>query len=109
MVSPGKAEAILHDHGHQGSSTAGRWQLDLTLRATVVGSAFYRHSTDLDPKSRSAGGAFGFAPGARVSIWNEVDADMHTNAVLLTSWVVVNETSVEAYRGVWVEILPQVL
>ncbi len=107
MVSPGKAEAILHDHGHRGFSTAGRWQLDLTPRATVVGSAFYRDSTDLDQKSGSAGGAFGFAPGARVSIWTEVDIDMHPAAVGGTSWVAVNETSVEAYRGVWLKISPQ--
>ena len=29
MVSPGKAEAILHDRSHRGLSTAGRWQFDL--------------------------------------------------------------------------------
>ena len=74
MVSPGKAEAILHDRSHRGVSTAGRWQFDLAPRATIVGSAFYRHSTDADPRSGTVGAAFGFAPTSRVSIWTEADA-----------------------------------
>ena len=39
MVSPGKAEAILHDRSRRGFSTAGRWQLDLSPRATIVDRA----------------------------------------------------------------------
>ncbi len=42
MVSAGEAEAILHDYGHRGFSTAGRWQFDLS-RTAIVGSGFYRH------------------------------------------------------------------
>jgi hypothetical protein len=107
MVSPGKAEAILHDAGHRGFSTAGRWQFDLTPRTAIVGSAFYRHSTDLDAKSGLAGGAFGFAPTSRVSIWTEVDANLQTQASGGHTWVVVNETAVEAYRGIWLKVSPQ--
>jgi hypothetical protein len=107
MVSPGKAEAILHDSHHRGFSTAGRWQFDVAPRMTVVGSAFYRDSTDLDPKSGSVGGAFGFAPTSRVSIWTEVDSDVQTKALGGRSWVVVNETAVEAYRGLWLKFSPQ--
>ena len=107
MVSPGKAEAILHDHGHRGFSTAGRWQFDLTPRAAIVGSAFYRDSTDLDPKSGMVGGAFGFAPTRRVSIWTQVDANLQTKAQGGHTWVVVNETAVEAYRGIWLKFSPQ--
>jgi hypothetical protein len=81
MVSPGKAEAILHDSRHRGFSTAGRWQFDLTPRSAIVGSAAYRDSTDLDPKSAAVGGAFGFAPTSRASIWTEVDADLRTKAL----------------------------
>jgi hypothetical protein len=108
MVSPGKAEAILHDSRHRGFSTAGRWQFDVTPRATIVGSGFYRHSTDLDPKSGAAGGAFGFAPTSHVSIWTEVDANLQTQAFGGRQWVVVNETAVEAYRGIWLKFSPQV-
>ena len=106
-VSPGKAEAILHDHTHRGFSAAGRWQTDLTSRATIVGSALYRHSTDVDPRSGAAGGAVGFAPSSRVTLWTEVDADLKTEPAGGVSWLVVNETSVEVYRGIWLKFSPQ--
>lgn len=107
MVSPGKAEAILHGRNHRGFSTAGRWQFDLTPRASIVGSGMYRHSTDVDPPSGAAGAAFGFAPTSRISVWTEADADFRTDAAGGQSWVVVNETSVEVYRGIWLKISPQ--
>ena len=107
MVSPGKAEAILHDSTHRGFSTAGRWQFDLASRATVVGSAFYRHATDVDPQSGAVGGAFGFAPTPHVTIWTEADANLQTKAAGGHQLVVVNETSVEVYRGIWLKFSPQ--
>jgi hypothetical protein len=107
MVSPGKAEAILHDRDHRGFSTAGRWQYDVAPRVTIVGSGFYRDSTNLDPKSGSVGGALGIAPVPRVSIWTEVDASLQTKTVGGNHWVVVNETAVEAYRGIWLKFSPQ--
>jgi hypothetical protein len=107
MASPGKAEAILHDPGRRGFSTAARWQVDVAPRATVVGSAFYRHSTDVDPPSGAVGAAFGFAPTAHLTIWSEADADLQTKSVGGHSWIVVNETSVEVYRGIWLKFSPQ--
>src|SRR4029453_14189891 len=107
MVSPGMAEAILHDPSQRGFSTAGRWQFDLAPRATIIGSAFYRHSTDVDPQSGAAGGAFGFAPTSRVSIWAEESASLGEKAAGGPSWVMVNETSVEVYRGIWLKFSPQ--
>jgi hypothetical protein len=107
MVSPGKAEAILHDRSHRGFSTAGRWQLDVTPRSAFVASAFYRHATDLDPKSGAIGGAYGFAPTPRVTVWTEVDANLQSAARGGRTWIAVNETSVEAYRGLWLKFSPQ--
>jgi len=108
MVSPGKAEAILHDDRHSGFSTAARWQVDLTPRMALVGSGYYRSATDLDPKSGAVGGAFGFAPWSRLTIWTEVDANLQENARGGQSWVAVNETSFEAYRGLWLKFSPQI-
>ena len=107
MVSPGKAEAILHDDSRRRFSTAGRWQLDLSSRATLVGSAFYRRATEVDPKSGAGGIAFGFAPTSHVAIWTEADTDLETKAAGGRSYVVVNETSVEVYRGLWLKFSPQ--
>jgi hypothetical protein len=106
-ISPGKAEAILHDRAHRGLSLAGRWQLDVTPRAALVGSAIYRHATDLDPRSGAVGGAFGFAPTSRISVWTEVDANLQTQERGGHSWVAMNETSFEAYRGLWLKFSPQ--
>jgi hypothetical protein len=107
MASPGKAEAILHDTRRRGFSTAARWQFDVAPRTVIAGSAFYRGSTDVDPESATVGGALGFAPTSRVTIWTEVDSNLQTRAAGGRSWVVVNETSVEAYRGIWLKFSPQ--
>jgi len=107
MVSPGKAEALVHDSGRAGLSTAGRWQVDLTPRTAIVGSGYYRHSTDLDPASGSVGGALGFAPSPRFTVWTEVDASLQSQARGGKSWVAVNETAFEAYRGLWLKFSPQ--
>jgi hypothetical protein len=107
MVSPGKAEAILHDRDQRGFSTAARWQVDLSPRAAVVASALYRDSTDSDPQSGAVGGAFGFAPTSRVSIWTEADAHLQGDLAGGRSWVVANETAVEVYRGIWLKVSPQ--
>ena len=107
MISPGKAEALLHDPSHRGFSTAGRWQFDLSPRATLIGSGFYRDSTEVDPRSGAVGGAFGFAPTSHVSIWTEADANLTTQAAGGHTWVVVNETSIEVYRGIWLKLSPQ--
>jgi hypothetical protein len=74
---------------------------------TLVGSGFYRAATNLDPKPGSVGGAFGVAPMSRVSIWTEVDISLQTKTIGGSQWVVVNETAVEAYRGIWLKFSPQ--
>lgn len=104
-VSPGRAEAILHDADRRGFSATGRWQFDLTPRTTIVGSALYRESTNLDPESGAIGGAFGFAPTSRVTNWTEVDAELRAGSD--QSWSIVNETSFEVHRGIWLKFSPQ--
>ena len=42
-----------------------------------------------------------------MSIWTEVDADLQPKAAGGHAWVMVNETAVEAYRGLWLKISPQ--
>jgi hypothetical protein len=42
-----------------------------------------------------------------VSIWTEADANLQPKAAGGRSWVVVNETSVEVYRGIWLKFSPQ--
>jgi hypothetical protein len=42
-----------------------------------------------------------------VSVWTEVDANLQTQERGGHSWVAVNETSFEAYRGLWLKFSPQ--
>jgi hypothetical protein len=107
MASPGKAEAILHDSRHRGFSSAARWQFDVATRTVIAGSFHYSGSTDVDPTSAAVGAALGFAPASRMTIWTEVDSNLQTKAAGGRSWVVVNETSVEVYRGIWLKFSPQ--
>ena len=53
------------------------------------------------------GTAVGIAPTSRLSIWTEVDANLQAQDLGGRSWLVVNETSVEVYRGVWLKFSPQ--
>ena len=72
----------------------------------LVGSGLYRNASDTEARSGAAGGAFGFAPTRRVTIWTEGDAHIQGSATG-TSFVFVNETSWEAVRGVWLKFSPQ--
>ena len=55
----------------------------------------------------AAGLAYGFSPWSRVTIWTEADARFRDEDNG-TSFVFVNETSVEAIRGIWLKFSPQV-
>jgi hypothetical protein len=95
-VSPGRAESIVNDDGGRSLNATG----------VVVGSALYRDGSTLEPRHGAGGGAIGFAPGRRLTIWTEGDAHIRDGGGG-TSFVVVNETAVEAFRGVWFKVSPQ--
>ena len=42
-----------------------------------------------------------------MAIWTEADTDLERRAAGGRSYVVVNETSVEVYRGLWLKFSPQ--
>ena len=60
----------------------------------------------LESRHGAAGGAVGFAPWRRLTIWTEGDAHIRAGGGG-TSLVFVNETAVEAFRGVWFKVSPQ--
>ena len=105
-LSPGRAESIVNDDGGAGFNTTGRLQVDFGPKIAVVGSGLYRNATDLEARHGATGGALGIAPWKRVSIWTEGDAYMRGSGGG-TAFVFVNETSVEAFRGIWLKVSPQ--
>lgn len=105
-VSPGRAESIIDDDGRTAFNATGRLQVDFGPRIVVVGSGLYRHDSDTEAKSGAAGGAFGFSPLRRLTIWTEGDAHIEGGGIG-TSFVFVNETAWEVARGVWLKFSPQ--
>jgi len=105
-LSPGRAESIVHEDGRSVFNTTGRLQVDLSPSTVVVGSALYRNGSDSEPRQGASGAALGFALWKRVTIWTEGDAYIRGNDGG-TSFIFVNETAVEAFRGVWLKVSPQ--
>ncbi len=104
-VGPGRAESVIDD-GRSSFTATGRVQVDLGSRTAVAASGLYRADSDRDPRMGSAGVAFGFAPTSRLTTWTQVDGQFREGAGA-TSYVLVNETSLELYRGIWVTVTPQ--
>jgi hypothetical protein len=105
-VSPGRAESIVNDDGGTSFNATGRLQVDVGPDVVVVGSGLYRDESTLEARHGAAGGAVGFAPGRRLTVWTEGDAHIR-DAGGGTAFVLVNETAIEAFRGVWFKVSPQ--
>ncbi len=107
-VSPGRAESIVNNDGRRAFMTAVRFQHDLSPRTVLVASGLYRDASAVEARSAATGLAFGVAPASRVSIWTEADLHHSSDPTIGTSYVVVNETGIEAVRGLWLKVSPQI-
>lgn len=105
-LSPGRAESIVNDDGGDSFNTTGRVQVDFGPKIVAVGSALYRDGNLLEARHGATGGALGLAPTKRLTIWTEGNAFMRSNNGG-TSFVFVNETAFEAFRGIWLRVSPQ--
>jgi hypothetical protein len=105
-LGPGRAESLIDDDGRASFTATGRVQVDLTSRASLAGSALFRAEADNAPRMGSAGVALGVAPGPRLSTWTQVDGQF-VDGASSASYVIVNETALEVYRGLWLTISPQ--
>ena len=106
-ASPGRADSIIDNDGTRGFVGAARVQLDLSTRTVLVASGLFHDKSDLNPRDGSAGLALGFSPVRRLTIWTEGDAQFQQGLSGAPSYVLVNETGFEVYRGVWLKISPQ--
>jgi hypothetical protein len=109
-AGPGRAEAVFNEPGKNPFTATGRVQFDLSSKHVVVGSGMFRSESGegftRELSNRAVGIAYGFSPGSRVTIWTEADGRFR-NETNGESLVLVNETSVEAFRGVWLKFSPQ--
>ncbi len=105
-VGPGRADSVLDDDGRRAFTTSGRFQLDLSPRTVLVLSGLYRGTSRLVERNGAGGVALGFAPVKRVSIWTEGDVQVQRGAGG-AAYVLLNETSLEVVRGMWLKVSPQ--
>jgi len=106
-ASPGRADSIIDNDGTRGFVASARVQMDLSTRTVLVASGLFHDKSDVNPRDGSAGLAFGFSPVRRLTIWTEGDAQFQQGLSGAPSYVLVNETGFEVYRGVWLKISPQ--
>jgi hypothetical protein len=106
-VGPGPADAVLHDDGRSAFTATGRVQMDIGARSTLVASGLWRDASRLQPHAGAGGLSFGLAPTRHVSVWSEADALIRPGGQGGTAYVLLNETGVEVYRGVWLKFSPQ--
>ena len=106
-AGPGFADSVLHDDGRQAFTATARFQLDLSPRRTLVVSGLFRDASRLEARNGAGGAAFGFAPIRRLSLWAEADAQFRQGSPGAPAFSLLNETSLEVYRGVWLKFSPQ--
>lgn len=107
-AGPGRAESLVDDDGRRAFTSSGRLQIDLGPRTVLVGSVLYRGESEVAPPSTDTGVSFGYAPTAWLTTWTHADVRVQELRTSLRSYIVANQTSVEAFRGFWLRVSPQV-
>lgn len=103
-IGPGRAESLIDDDGSQALLTTGRFQVDLTSRTALAVSGLYEGESDISPSRGTAGVALGVAPTGRLTTWTQFDRQSSGGRA---AYYLVNETALEAYRGIWLTVSPQ--
>jgi hypothetical protein len=106
-AGPGRADSIIHDDGLRAFTATARYQRDLGSRSALALSGIYRARSTLEPANGGGGLAFGIAPSAHLSIWSEADVQFRQGTSGAPSYVLLNETSLEVVRGLWLKVSPQ--
>lgn len=95
-VGPGRADSLVAGSGQAALTASGRFQVDLSPRTVVVGSISHRGATHAGPRSTDSGVSFGYAPVRWLATWTHADLRLQRRATSDRSYIVANQTSVEA-------------
>ena len=106
-VGPGRAQSLLNDDGRAALTVSGRLQHDFGSRTVLVGSVLHRGGSDRVPRSTAAGVSFGYAPVAWLTTWTQADVRNQDLPGAGRTVILTNQTSVEAWRGIWFRVSPQ--
>jgi len=108
-IGPGRADSILHPDGRRAFTATARYQRDLNPRTVLVASAMSRGTARDVPRNGAGGLAFGFVPLSRLTVWTEADALVQQGPGGPPGFNLLNETSLEVVRGLWLKVSPQLL
>ena len=106
-AGPGRAESLVGDDGRQAFTSSTRFQIDLAPRTVLAASALYRGRSETAPRSTATGLSFGYAPAPWLTTWTHADVQFQRLNASSRAYIFANQTSVEALRGVWLRISPQ--
>ena len=106
-AGPGRAESLIDGDGRQAFTSSARFQVDLSPRMVLAASALYRATSDVAPRSTGTGLSFGYAPARWLTTWTHADVQFQRLDASGRAYILANQTSVEALRGVWLRISPQ--
>ena len=106
-AGPGRAESLLDGDGRGAFTSSARFQLDVGPRMAVAASALYRGASDVAPRSTGTGLSFGYAPASWLTTWTHADVQFQRLQASGRAHIFANQTSVEAFRGVWLRVSPQ--
>ncbi len=107
-AGPGRAESLIDADGRSAFTGSGRFQFDVNPRTVIAASVLYRGASAAGPSRTGAGLSVGYAPAAWLTTWTHVDMQRQALRTSNRSYILVNQTSVEALRGLWLRVSPQV-
>ena len=106
-AGPGRAESLIDSDGRQAFTSSARFQIDLSPRTVLAASALYRGASETAPRSTGTGLSFGYAPAPWLTSWTHADVQFQELDASSRAYILANQTSVEALRGVWLRVSPQ--
>ncbi len=106
-AGPGRAESLVDDDGRRAFTAAGRFQLDLGPRIVLAASVLHRGASEAAVRSTNTGLSFGYAPASWLTTWTHADVGFQQRTASGRAYILANQTSVEAFRGLWLRISPQ--
>lgn len=106
-AGPGRAESLAAADGRRAFTAAGRFQIDLGPRMVLAASVLHRGASEVAARSTNTGLSFGYAPVPWLTTWTHADVGFQRRTASGRAYILANQTSVEAFRGVWLRISPQ--
>jgi hypothetical protein len=106
-VGPGRADDTF-DSEKRAITASGRYQFDVTPRTVLVASGLVRDSSNVAPSGGATGLAIGVAPLRKLTLWTEGDVQFRSGEFKDHAYVGLLHASYEVYRGLWLEVFPQI-